>query len=163
MENEFRSSDGAIGITHDENRRILLNRIRTPDGTILISHHRHDYVTYTDKNDLEYMVDGGNDYLRRNVHDEAPYEELSLYEDSPFEEIRLNVCRGTRGKNLDQPLKWVPIAEMSEEYLLASIQWNEDRGNGEGLNNRLYKKELMYRQEHNITITDNQTTNEESK
>jgi hypothetical protein len=43
--------------------------------------HRHDYVTYTDANGLDYMVDGGNDYLRRNVHTEAPYEELTIYED----------------------------------------------------------------------------------
>jgi hypothetical protein len=32
------------------NERIVSNRIRTPDGTILESMHRHDYVTYTDAN-----------------------------------------------------------------------------------------------------------------
>jgi hypothetical protein len=39
--------------------RIVANRIRTPDGTILESKHRHDYVTYTDANGKQYMVDGG--------------------------------------------------------------------------------------------------------
>ena len=68
--------------------RIVSNRIRTPDGTILESMHRHDYVTYLDANGKEYMVDGGLDYLRRNVHDDAPYEELSVYDDALHVEIR---------------------------------------------------------------------------
>ena len=66
--------------------RIVCNRIQTPDGTILISQHRHDYQIYTDKNGLEYMVDGGCDYLRRNVHYEAPHTELSVYDTAPFSE-----------------------------------------------------------------------------
>ena len=49
------------------NEKYLANRIRTPDGTILESMHRHDYVTYIDANGKEYMVDGGLDYLRRNI------------------------------------------------------------------------------------------------
>lgn len=28
---------------------LLVNRIKTPDGTIIQSKHRHDYVTYIDK------------------------------------------------------------------------------------------------------------------
>ena len=64
--------------------KIICNQIRTPDGTILISHTVHDYKEYKDKNGLVYMVDGGNDYLRRTVHKEAPYEELTIYEDAPF-------------------------------------------------------------------------------
>ena len=58
--------------------QIVCNRIITPDGTVLQSHHRHDYVSYIDKNGLEYMVDGGHDYLRRIVQDEAPATEFSL-------------------------------------------------------------------------------------
>ena len=38
---------------------ILSNRLKTPDGTILESLHRHDYVTHTDANGKEYMLDGG--------------------------------------------------------------------------------------------------------
>lgn len=50
--------------------RILVNAIRTPDGTLLHSKHRHDCVIYKDKNGKEYGVDGG--YSRNNNF----YEEL---------------------------------------------------------------------------------------
>ena len=68
-------------------KHIVLNRIKTPDETILISRHRHDYVTYTDANGETYMIDGGTDYLRRSVNSE-PFEEQSLYADAPHNEIR---------------------------------------------------------------------------
>jgi len=37
---------------------ILSNRMKTPDETILESINRHDYVTHTDANGKEYMLDG---------------------------------------------------------------------------------------------------------
>ena len=138
----------------EENKRIIVNQIRTPDGTVLKSMHRHDYVTYTDKNGLEYMVDGGTDYLRRNVHESAPHEEITIYSDAPFEVIRENVCRGGRGKDGTQPLTWVPISEMNDNWLAACIVYNEDRGMGDSFSNDMYKKEQEYRKEHGITIAE---------
>lgn len=128
-----------------EERKIILNQIKTPDGTILKSIHRHDYVTHTDANGLEYMVDGGSEYLRRNINEDAPYEELTIYSDAPFEEIREAFHRGGRGKDGREPLTWVPMSKMSDEWLLACITYNEDRKMGEGFANEMYKKELMYR------------------
>jgi hypothetical protein len=101
--------------------RIVSNRIRTPDGTILESRHRHDYVTYVDKNGKEYMVDGGLEYLRRNVHDDAPYEELSVYDDAPHVEIREAFKWGTRGKDGRQPLKFVPLKDLTTEHIDAIL------------------------------------------
>lgn len=135
-----------------ETKRIILNQIRTPDGTVLKSMHRHDYVTYTDKNGLEYMVDGGTDYLRRNTHDGAPYEELTIYEDAPFEIIRENYCRGGRGKDGTQPLTWVPMSQMNDNWLAACIVYNEERGMGNSFANAMYKKEQEYRKLNNIVI-----------
>ena len=43
-------------------KKLILSRIRTPDGTILTSYHQHDYVTHTDKNGETYMLDGGSEY-----------------------------------------------------------------------------------------------------
>ena len=137
-----------------EDRQIILNQIKTPDGTILKSMHRHDYVTYTDANGLEYMVDGGTEYLRRNMHEEAPYEELTIYSDAPFEIIRENACRGGRGKDGTEPLTWVPIAKMSDAWLHACITYNADRGLDLSQSSKFYKMELMYRQEKGISIED---------
>ena len=137
-----------------DEKKIIVNQIRTPDGTILKSMHRHDYVQYTDKNGKDYMVDGGTDYLRRIVHEEAPYEELTIYEDSPFEIIRENLCRGGRGKDGTQPLTWVPMNQMNDNWLAACIVYNEERGMGDSFANEMYRKEQDYRKEHNITITE---------
>lgn len=160
-----------------EERKIILNQIKTPDGTILKSIHRHDYVTHTDKNGLEYMVDGGSEYLRRSVNktkltfflkikivllkligrawnDPLEYTELSIYSDSPFEEIREVFHRGGRGKDGTEPLTWVPMSNMSNSWLLACITYNEERRMGESFANEMYKKELMYRQEKGIELVD---------
>ena len=102
--------------------RIVSNRIRTPDGTILESMHRHDYRTYVDANGLEYMVDGGLDYTRRNAHDEAPYTELSVYSDSPHDVIREVFKWGTRGKDGRQPLKYVPLKDLTTEHIEAILK-----------------------------------------
>jgi len=100
---------------------IISNKIRTPDGTILQSFHRHDYKTYLDDNSFEYMVDGGTDYLRRNVIDGAPYEELSVYSDAPFEIIRQELHWGTRGKDGDQPLVYKPLCELDTDHIQAIL------------------------------------------
>ena len=134
--------------------RIILNQIKTPDGTILRSMHRHDYVTYTDANGLEYMVDGGHDYLRRITHDEAPYEELTIYDDAPFEVIRENFHRGGRGKDGTEPLSWVPMSKMSDSWLHACITYNEDRGMGDYYATEMYRSELAYRLKNGISIED---------
>ena len=105
-----------------EKARIVSNRILTPDGTILESMHRHDYVTYEDANGLEYMVDGGLDYLRRNVHDDAPYIELSVYSDDSHDVIRDVFKWGTRGKDGKQPLTYVPLKNLTTEHIEAILE-----------------------------------------
>lgn len=138
----------------EENRQILVNQIRTPDGTILVSRHRHDYVTYLDKNCYDYMVDGGLDYLRRNVCKEFPYEELSIYDDAPFELIRQHFCRGGRGKDGLQPLTWVPLCKMNNDWLANCVSYNESLGLDQGVASTQYKRELDYRELNNIYIPD---------
>ena len=102
--------------------KLLCNRIRTPDGTILESMHRHDYVTYTDANGKEYMVDGGLDYLRRNIHEDAPYEELSLYSDAYHQLIRQAFKWGTRGIDGKQPLTWLVLKDMATDHIEAILE-----------------------------------------
>ena len=102
--------------------RIVSNRIRTPDGTILESIHLHDYKTYVDDNGLEYMVDGGLDYLRRNVHDDAPHEEWSVYSNDPHEVIREVFKWGTRGKDGKQSLTYVPLKDLTTDHIVAILE-----------------------------------------
>jgi hypothetical protein len=102
--------------------KLVSNRIRTPDGTILESMHRHDYVCYTDANGKEYMVDGGLDYLRRNVHEDAPYEELSLYSDAYHQLIREAFRWGPRGLDGKQPLTWLVLKDMATDHVEAILE-----------------------------------------
>ena len=100
--------------------RLIRNALQTPDGTIIESKHRHDYVTYTDANGKEYMVDGGLEYLRRTIHDDQI--DLSEYDDAPHERQREVLTWGTYGINGDQPLQYKTIAEMETGHLEAVIE-----------------------------------------
>lgn len=100
--------------------KLIYNAIRTPDGTILDSKHRHDYRTYLDKNGKTYMVDGGLDYQRRsNNGDEV---DMSLYDDQPHSTQRQVLRWGTYGKNGDQPVNYKTIAEMETDHLEAVLR-----------------------------------------
>jgi len=101
--------------------RLLRNAIQTPDGTILESQHRHDYKAYKDANGEWYMVDGGMDYIRRSVNAEDPAVDLSLTEEEPHSVLRHAVTWGTYGKEGDQPLSRVTIADMETEHLEAVL------------------------------------------
>lgn len=96
---------------------LIYNGIKTPDGTIIESTHRHDFVCHTDKNGKRYCVDGGLEYVRRVFDKVADYEELSLYDDEPHDIQRQVLKWGTRGKEGGQPLKFIPIADLSTNHL----------------------------------------------
>lgn len=128
--------------------QLIQNAIKTPDGTILVSRNRHDYKQYVDKNGQTYMIDGGLDYVRRSENLGAI--DLTVYDDEPFEFIRLKYLRGGRGKNGDQPLTYITIANMDDDYLLEAIKYNADRGHGESIANIMYAKELAYRQQKQL-------------
>ena len=138
-----------------EEPKLILSRIQTPDGTILTSYHRHDYVTHIDANGEIYILDGGNDYQRTSVNIE-PYKNLSIWSNAPYEIIRESFHRGGRGKNGDEPLKWVPLSQMSDEWIKNCIDYNDERGMSKSYANYLYCKELRYRQKMGIKIEDDE-------
>jgi hypothetical protein len=124
-------------------KQLIYNAIRTPDGTILESLHRHDYVSHTDKNGDYYSTDGGVDYLHRTVN-KIPAEDLSLYDDAPHEIIREYLQRGGRGKNGDEPLKYVLLKDVNNEWLQAIIDYEEEhRPNNIFLKH--FKNEIKFR------------------
>jgi len=103
---------------------IVRNAIQTPDGTILESHSRWDYKSHVDtKTGKDYMVDGGHDYIRRSTH--ADQVDLSVWSTDPHKKQADAATWGTYGPNGDQPLKRVPISEMSTlhiENVLKNVQ-----------------------------------------
>lgn len=125
----------------ENNRHIILNRIRTPDGTVLTSRYVHEYVSHIDKNGREYATDGGTAYLHRIVND-APYEDLTVYSDSPFEEIRKVFHWGTYGPDGNGELKFVILCEMEESHIDAILRTQKRLA---AWKKELFQKELDFR------------------
>lgn len=120
--------------------QIIQNAIKTPDGTILVSSHVHDFRQYEDANGKTYFVDGGTEYLRRTFTED--YEDLTVYSDDSFEQARKKLLRGGCGKNGDEEFKWTPLAEMSDEWIEAAIKYDKERGY---IPSKYYNQELEYR------------------
>ena len=135
-------------------RKILINRIKTPDGTILTSYNRHDMVTHVDANGEYYFTDGGTAYLRRSVN-KIPAEDMSIYTDSPFDEIRTELKRGTFNKKGERI--WVPLKELSDKHLENILSYNKNLMEEANATNtdtfsEMIVKEIEYRKEHGIEI-----------
>lgn len=90
---------------------LIQNAIKTHDGIILISRHRHDFVTYND-----YMLDGGLDYSRmsypREYKDE--FEMLFLYENDPIDIISKKLVWG---KNNNGKIQYVKLCDLELNHL----------------------------------------------
>jgi len=99
---------------------IIRNALRTPDGTVIRSRHRHDYVTHTDANGKEYMVDGGIDYIRRSANGDE--EDMVVTTEDSFEEVRQACDWGTYGINGDQPLSYIKLCDMETAHIEAVLQ-----------------------------------------
>ena len=120
--------------------RLLLNRIKTPDGTILTSYNRHDYLTHKDTITKEVlMVDGGTDYVRRNI---GTYEELSVYDDGSHITRRSALHWGTRGKDNKQPLTYKPIKDLDSDHIEAILRTQTQISE---FYKQVFKEELKYR------------------
>ncbi len=100
-------------------KKLIFNAIRTPDGTVIRSKTTHDYVSHVDKNGKTYFVDGGLQYQRRSAHGDEVC--LCQYTDAPHDVKRRALEWGTNGKTGNDPLKYVAIADMSNDHLAAVI------------------------------------------
>jgi len=109
----------------------------------IVSYHRHDYKTCRCKNAA--MVDGGTDYARYGAMDMKKIVHHEIYADDDFEKVRQYATRGSRGKDGLQPLKYIPICEMDDDYLKAVLnyggaEWHLD----------LIRKEIKYREDEKM-------------
>ena len=111
----------------------------------LVSYHRHDYKTCACPNSA--MADGGTAYLRYGAADMKKIKIKAFYTDDPFELVRQHATRGGRGKDGKQPLKWVPLCEMNDEWLESVLDYG-----GEDWHIDLIRKEIAYRKEKGIKI-----------
>lgn len=134
----------------NEDYTILFNAIKTPDGTILSSRHRHDYVEYEDtKTGKLYGVDGGADYFRR-IGDVSDCEDLSITDKTPISEIRQKFHWGSYGVNGDEPLKMIRMLDMSNSHIKAILE-NVFKGKKSTFKS-WFESELKFREENNIEI-----------
>ena len=121
-------------------KHIVRNSMITPDGTEIISRHRHDYVCHIDKNGEEYMVDGGLSYVRRSLNT-IPAQDTTLYSDMPHEILRNEVTWGRRTR--DGELSYIKLKQMSKAHIEAI---KEDGYKGAIVN--LMNEELKWRKIH---------------
>lgn len=102
--------------------QVYASRIRTPDGTILQSFYRHNYVEHVDAISGEtYMLDGGIDYCRTSVN-KIPAESLAVYNKDSFEIKREIPVWGTYGKSGKEKLRWISVAEMEDDHILTLLE-----------------------------------------
>jgi hypothetical protein len=103
-------------------RKLIQNKWQTPDGTILISKYIYDYVEYTDKNGEYYMIDGGNDYIRKTVNKEE-MKDLCIYSDGSFETDRFLLWGRNYDKNMKRlpEIQFAPIKDLDTDHIWAIL------------------------------------------
>ena len=124
----------------------VYRHIETPDGTILCSRNRHDYVDHTDTVDGQYyMLDGGinNGYFRYST----PGEMLTVLSNEPFEHVREYMYRWNKRKK-----EYVTLKYIDNDWLEAIIDWYlpENDGDSSTMNEdffTLYIREKQWRNE----------------
>lgn len=120
-------------------KQLVYNAVRCLEcNELLVSYSRHDYKMCNCPNGA--MVDGGMDYGRYGAKDMSKIEKIDIYDDDDFEVVRKHAVRGSRGPNGDQPLSWIAICDMDDDYLQAVL----DYGGAEWHLN-IIKKEIEYR------------------
>lgn len=106
----------------------------------IVSRTRHDYVTCECPNDA--MVDGGLDYIRYGAKDMKKVVHHAVYDDEDFSKVRQYATRGSRGIDGRQPLSWIPICDMDDDYLQAVLDYG-----GADWHLDLIRKEIKYRED----------------
>ena len=123
----------------------LLQRMQTPDGTILTSRYTHDYVSHVDKNGDTYILDGGLSYLRCSVNKE-PMIDVSLYTTTPHSTIREFLTWGSYGRDGCDPLTFYPIKDLSTEHIEAILITQALKP----CLKKVFENELLYRKESSL-------------
>jgi len=125
-------------------RQIVYNAIKCLEcGKTIVSRSRHDYVTCECPNGA--MVDGGNEYERYGAKNMEKIEPKYIYADDDFEVVRKYATRGSRGIDGKQPLTYIAICNMDDDYLQAVLEYG-----GADWHLDLIRKEIKYREDERI-------------
>lgn len=111
-----------------DNRKIVVNKIKCPDGTVLESISVHDFQHHVQEDGREYFVDGGMAYQRIGYSDEE-YENLTLYTDSDHKLIRENFRWGNYFDKDMNPLKtprFILLKDLTDDHLQALLEYPVD-------------------------------------
>lgn len=120
-------------------RQLVYNAVKCLEcDETIVSRTRHDYNTCTCPN--EAMVDGGLDYDRHGAMDLNKIQSILIYADDDYEVVRKVAARGSRGKDGKEPLSWIAICDMDDDYLEAIVEYG-----GADWHIDLIKKEIEYR------------------
>jgi hypothetical protein len=133
----------------EDKGHLLVNKIKTPDGTILESHYRHDYKSHKDSNSKNYSVDGGLSYCKGTYGEDV--EDLRVYSTDTHEKIRENLKWGTYGKCGTKPPKRILLKDLSNEHIKAIL---DDVGIMPWLLKKHFLDELDYRNGLGIVVED---------
>ena len=109
----------------------------------IVSYHRHDYKTCRCPN--EAMVDGGTDYARYGAMDMKKIVHHEVFADDDFQLVRQYATRGSRGKDGMQPLTYIPLKDMDDDYLQAVLEYG-----GAEWHLDLIRKEIKYREDEKM-------------
>jgi len=132
---------------------VLRNAIKCPDGTVLNSRSRWEYLTHIDAVSGEtYMVDSGKDLYRRRSVNIVPYVDMTVTTLDAFELQREAFEWGTYGKDGTGPRTLVVLKDMTDEHIRAVIS-TQSRIHGTYVE-ELFWFELGYRLLNNIEIKD---------
>jgi hypothetical protein len=126
--------------------QLIYSALKTPDGTILQSRFRHDYVSYQDKNGKNYFLDGGTSYIRSSMNGDEEF--ISHYADEPHEIIRELPLWGSRGKDGKSELKFLKPSEMEDSHLDALLDYVSQGG----YMYKIFENEILYRDSQKSTL-----------
>lgn len=101
-------------------KNMVLNSIKTPDGTILISKQSRDYQEHLDANGEIYFI--GEDRVGTiGSLNRVSAVDLCIFDDDDHKNIRQGFYWGTYGRDGVQPVQYLPLKDLETDHIEAII------------------------------------------
>lgn len=115
MKNMMKNS---VTLYKDIEPKLVVNKWKCKDGTILNSRSRHDFVDHYDAKGEYYMVDGGLSY----IHHTGNMECMCVYSTDSHDKIRDNFEWTSYGKTGRDPAKTNLLKNLDTDHISAIIE-----------------------------------------